>query len=277
VKLTKTIKHFDWEIQFFEHSSVSTKTTMKFSVFLPDPKKVPDSALIWLSGLTCNEENFILKSGFAHHMADSNTMIICPDTSPRDLNLACEHESYDFGSWAGFYVNATTKDFKDNYNMYDYINTEIYNLVTKFFKIKATKISIFWHSMGGHWALIIWLNNPEKYQSISAFSPIVNPINAPWGKKAFEWYLGSNKKDWEKYDATVLLQKWNVHKKLILIDQGTNDDFLKSELLTNNLQKAADLSQQKIQINMREWYDHSYYFISTFLGNHIDFHLQHLK
>jgi len=277
LKRIKSIKHFDWEIQYFEHDSTSTKTSMKFSVFIPQGNSIPDSALIWLSGLTCNEENFISKSGFGSHLAATKTMIICPDTSPRWLDLSWEHESYDFGSGAWFYLNATTSNYALNYNMYDYINTEIYTLLVKYFKVPESKISIFGHSMWGHGALTIGLKNLEKYQSISAFSPIVNPVKAPWGKKAFTWYLWEDEWTWKNYDAVELINAWKKHKNPILIDQGSADDFLEQELLTENIVEATHNSDQILELHYREWYDHSYYFISTFLWTHISFHLQYLK
>ena len=158
---------------------------MNFSVFVPQSGIKPVNAIIWLSGLTCTEENFMAKAGIQNILAGGETMIICPDTSPRGLNLPGENESYDFGSGAGFYVNATTDGYKDHYQMYDYVNEEIHEILQTEFGVKSDKISIMGHSMGGHGALILGLKNPEKYKSVSAFSPIVNPMNCEWGKKSF--------------------------------------------------------------------------------------------
>jgi S-formylglutathione hydrolase len=270
--LVKEHESFGGKTAFWSHESSITKTQMKFSTFMPKSKKI-DQCIIWLSGLTCNDENFISKSGVQRYLQGSGTMIICPDTSPRGLNLPGEHDSYDFGSAAGFYVNATVEGYKDHYRMFDYISNELHEIILKNFSIPASNISIMGHSMGGHGALILGLNFPEKYKSISAFSPIVNPINCPWGKKAFRGYLGNNQESWKKYDACELVKANKKHPKKILIDQGSNDDFLKENLLTQNFIDICEDNNQPSQINFRENYDHSYYFISTFIEDHIEFHL----
>lgn len=270
ITTTKSQKTFEGHTHFYEYDSPITKTKMKFSTFIPNSDKV-ENAIIWLSGLTCNEENFITKAGAQNYLKSSNTMIICPDTSPRGLELAGEHESYDFGSGAGFYVNATTDGYKDHYQMYDYISKEIVNILKEHFDIK--KISIMGHSMGGHGALVLGLRENELFESISAFSPIVNPVNSPWGQKAFKGYLGDDSSEYQKYDATELIKNGQKHKNKILIDQGTSDEFLEEQLLSSNIVTAATKAGQDISLNMREGYDHSYYFISTFIGQHIDFHL----
>lgn len=277
MKVEKKYKSFGGETQFWVHDSKCTKTKMKFSVFIPDTNKTSKSAIIWLSGLTCNEENFITKSGIQSLLTDSDTMIICPDTSPRNLDLPNEHDSYDFGSGAGFYVNATTKGYKDHYRMYDYVNKEIHEILTNEFKINSDKISIMGHSMGGHGALILGLKNPQRYQSVSAFSPIVNPVQCAWGKKAFNGYLGDDEETWEKYDACKLLKQNHKYPQEILIDQGLSDEFLEEQLLSQNFVQSCETHNQNLTLNMREGYDHSYYFIMSFLKDHVDFHLQFLK
>jgi len=269
MKILKKHKAFGGEVRFIEHESVATKSKMKFSVFLPDVDKAPESCMIWLSGLTCNEENFITKAGAQKHLAEKNMMVICPDTSPRGLDLPHEHESWDFGSGAGFYVTAQTEGYKNHYDMYTYINEEVYKLITDAFKVSADKISICGHSMGGHGALVIGLKNPKKYERISAFSPIVNPVNCPWGQKAFNGYLGENKEDWVSWDATELVKSGHQHSKEILIDQGLADDFLEKELLTDHFARACKDSEQKLNLRYHEGYDHSYYFISSFVKDHI--------
>lgn len=274
IKLTKEHKCFGGQTQIFEHNSISTKTKMRYAVHLPCDVSKLDSCIIWLSGLTCNEENFITKSGIQSILQNTNTMIICPDTSPRGLNLPEEHTNYDFGSGAGFYINATTTEYNNHYNMYDYISQDLYSLIQQEYKIN--NISIMGHSMGGHGALILGLREPEKFKSISAFAPIVNPTISPWGQKALTGYLGSNTSVWADYDATLLVQKNNTHPNTILMDQGDQDEFLKKELLINNFIKACKETNQPLQCNIREGYDHSYYFISTFLKNHIEFHLKYL-
>ena len=275
MKLLKTHKTFGGKTSFWSHDSEITKTEMKFSTFIPE-SGIVENCFIWLSGLTCTEENFITKSGVQKYLQNSNTMVICPDTSPRGLNLDAEHESYDFGSGAGFYVNATTKGYKDHYLMFDYIALELHNLILDEFlaEAKSPKISIAGHSMGGHGALILGLTFPEQYQSISAFSPIVNPINCAWGQKAFAGYLGEkNKETWKKYDACELIKSGKSHPKKILIDQGSNDEFLEKQLLTQNFIDACKASNQPLEANFHNGYDHSSYFIASFIESHLKFHL----
>lgn len=270
----KTHKTFEGKTLFCEHESISTKTTMKFSLYLPKEIGEIENCLIWLSGLTCNEENFITKAGAQKILAGTKTMIICPDTSPRGLNLPAEHDSYDFGSGAGFYVNATTEGYSDHYKMYDYITKDLITLLKDDFKVK--NFSIFGHSMGGHGALVIGLREKDLFKSVSAFSPIVNPSKCPWGQKALKGYLGDSSDIWKEYDAVELL-KSGKKRNQILIDQGTGDEFLEKELLTQNFINVASEVGQDSVVNMREGYDHSYYFIQTFVENHIKFHLQHLS
>lgn len=274
MELLKTHKTFNGKTQFWSHDSNVTKTKMKFSTFIPHGEI--KGCLIWLSGLTCTDENFITKAGAQKVLSEKNLMIICPDTSPRGLDLPGEHDSYDFGSGAGFYINATTEGYRHHYLMFDYINGELYQIIQNQFNVN--RISIFGHSMGGHGALILGLTNPEKYAAISAFSPIVNPTQCPWGQKAFKGYLGEDKKSWNEYDACELVKAHKKHEQTILIDQGLADEFyLNGQLLTENFKKVCAENNQKAQINLHEGYDHSYYFISTFVENHIEFHAQYLK
>ncbi len=272
----KTHKSFNGKTQFWAHDSVSTKTKMKFSTFIPDGNV--SGCVIWLSGLTCTDENFITKAGAQKSLAELGLMVMCPDTSPRGLNLPQEHESWDFGSGASFYVDATTPGYKDHYRMETYIVDELHQLIQKEFKIPAGKISIFGHSMGGHGALTLGLRHPQKFASVSAFSPIVHPSKAPWGEKAFKGYFGDDTKEWALHDATELVKAGKRHPQSILVDQGGDDEFLaKGQLLTPDLAAACKEAGQKLELHMREGYDHSYYFISTFVENHIKFHAQVLK
>ncbi len=271
MQLTKTHKSFGGKTQFWKHSSRFTKTEMAFATFIPSRK--PTSCLIWLSGLTCNEENFITKSGIQKYLAETSTMIICPDTSPRGLNLANEHESYDFGSGAGFYVNAEVDDYRDHYQMYDYVSIEIYELIQNEFNIKDG-ISIMGHSMGGHGALVMGLREPHKFKSVSAFSPIVNPILCPWGQKAFSGYLGSNQDLWKAYDACELVASGLQTKSPILVDQGTEDAFLNDQLHTDSFVQICTKFGQPLTLRYQEGYDHSYYFIASFIEDHVRFHGQ---
>lgn len=272
MKILKEHKCFNGTVRFYEHDSYETKTKMNFSTFIPDgPVK---GCLIWLSGLTCNEENFITKAGAQKYLAEAGLMVICPDTSPRGLNLPGEHDGIEFGSGAGFYVDATTDGYKNHYRMYSYISNELYALIQKEFKV-GDNISIFGHSMGGHGALIIGLREKDKFKSVSAFAPASNPQKSPWGAKAFLGYFGQDQKTWDMYDTTALIKAGVSRDNEILIDQGSLDPFLKERLLLANLVEAAQGSRQKLNIRMQQGYDHSYYFIATFIEDHIKFHARH--
>lgn len=261
----KSHKNFGGETAFCQHQSNVTKTPMKFSYFKPEGSV--KRAILWLSGLTCTDENFITKAGAQAYLADSDTMIVCPDTSPRGLDLPGEHDSYDFGSGASFYLNATTNSYKDHYKMYDYIVEELIPLVRDKFSLE--KFSISGHSMGGHGALVIALKKPDLFSKVSAFSPIVNPTQVPWGKKAFKLYLGEDREAWKAYDACELVKSGKAHPSTILIDQGLNDEFFEGQLKTKNLEEACQGTPQKLKIRYLDGYDHSYYFISTFIGDHL--------
>lgn len=261
--------------EFWKHQSSETKTEMKFSVHRPVDESEIRGGLIWLSGLTCTDENFITKAAAQKTLSEQKLVVICPDTSPRGLDLPDEHESYDFGSGAGFYVDATTEGYANHYRMYSYINSELYKLFNEKYNLKGN-ISLFGHSMGGHGALTIGLKNPEKYKSVSAFSPIVNPVECAWGQKALKGYLGDDSESWKNYDACHLLTEGKLHPSEILVEQGLADEFYPAQLLTENLERASETAGQKLKINYREGYDHSYYFISTFVENHILHHAQYL-
>ncbi len=268
INTIKRHKSFNGETVFASHYSKTTQTEMKFSYFHPGCNEV-ETIIIWLSGLTCTEENFITKAGAQFHLKDSSSMIVCPDTSPRGLDLPEEHSSYDFGSGAGFYLNALTDGYKDHYRMYDYIVLELIPLLQETFLPK--KFSISGHSMGGHGALVLGLKQKDFFHAISAFSPIVNPMNCPWGQKAFSGYLGEDKELWKDFDSCELIKSGNKHHKKILVDQGLSDEFYPDQLLTKNLEDVCQQYGQEVEINYREGHDHSYYFISSFIKNHIDF------
>jgi S-formylglutathione hydrolase len=255
------------------HSSHETKTEMKFSTYIP--QGIVKGCIIWLSGLTCNEENFISKAGPQKILSECGLMVIAPDTSPRGLNLPGEQQAYDFGSGAGFYVDATEVPYEQNYRMYSYIANELYELIQNEFKVK--NISIMGHSMGGHGALVIALKNPEKFKSVSAFSPLVNPSVSPWGIKAFLGYLGNDKLKWKEYDTIELLKSGKFHPTTILIHQGVDDEFLKNQLMTEKFNEIANNTKQKHLVKFCEGFDHSYYFISTFIEEQIRHHEQFLK
>ncbi len=276
MKVLKSHKCFEGLTSFCEHDSKFTKTKMKFAIHEPPKDKKVVGGVIWLSGLTCNEENFIVKAGSQRILSELGLVIICPDTSPRGLNLKNEHKSFDFGSGASLYVDATTEGYKDHYRMYSYVNEEIYNLLDISYDLKQN-ISLMGHSMGGHGALTIGLKNPKKYKSISAFAPLVNPVRSQgWAKEALIGYLGNNPELWRSYDATELVSNGNLHPNKILIDQGLSDEFYPG-LLTQNFAKACKSSGQNLELNLRKNYDHSYYFVSTFIQSHLKFHHSYLR
>jgi len=260
----------------FTHTSTVLNCDMQFSVFLPpqaETQGVP--ALYWLSGLTCTDENFSAKAGAQRVAAELGIALIIPDTSPRGDGVPDDADgAYDFGLGAGFYVNATREPFAKHYRMYDYIVSELPQLVEAELPLSA-KRAISGHSMGGHGALVIGLRNPQRYSSMSAFSPICNPVNCPWGIKAFSGYLGEDKSQWQQYDASVLLAAAQDPLPL-LVDQGTADNFYPEQLRTESLIAAAKQSGAKADIRMQAGYDHSYYFISSFIEQHLRFHAKYL-
>jgi S-formylglutathione hydrolase len=267
-----------WQ-KVFSHESEVVSCKMKFAIYLP-PKSESDKVpvIYWLSGLTCTEENFISKSGFQQFASRHGVIVVAPDTSPRGCNIEGEEDSWDFGTGAGFYVDATTPKWKKNYNMYSYITVELPRLIEANFPVIPGKQSIMGHSMGGHGALICYLKNPGLYRSVSAFAPICNPIQCPWGQKAFTGYLGDDKTSWEEYDAVCLTKTYQGPTALILIDQGTFDQFLnQSQLLPENFVQACEAAKIPVVLRSQERYDHSYYFISTFIGDHIAHHANYLN
>mmetsp|Transcript_28158 Transcript_28158/g.62095 ORF Transcript_28158/g.62095 Transcript_28158/m.62095 type:complete len:284 (-) Transcript_28158:92-943(-) len=264
----------------FQHQSASLGgLTATFAAYLPDSsefRKLP--ALYYLSGLTCTDENFSQKAGAFQAACDNNVILILPDTSPRGAGVEGEDETYDFGSGAGFYLDASQPKWSKFYNMYDYVVQELPTLVSEFLPVSGRK-AITGHSMGGHGALTIGLKNPDSYTSVSAFSPICNPMECPWGQKAFTGYLGDDKQTWKQYDATELIKAYKGRDLHILIDQGNDDNFLKgdvNQLLPVNLLTAAAESKVPVTLRMQAGYDHSYYFISSFIGEHIRHHAQFL-
>lgn len=254
----------------YSHQSATLCCEMKFAVYLPpqaSSKKVP--ILYWLSGLTCNEQNFITKSGMQAYAAEHGIAIIVPDTSPRGENIAND-QAYDLGQGAGFYVNATQAPWAEHYKMYDYIVHELPTLIEANFPVTNTR-SISGHSMGGHGALMIALRNPERYKSVSAFSPIVAPSQVPWGQKAFTAYLGDDQNRWKDYDSVELARTAQT-PMAFLIDQGLADDFLTAQLQPDLFKKVCEEAGHQLTLNLREGYDHSYYFIASFIGKHIQYH-----
>ena len=265
------------QLSFHRHHSKANVCPMSFAVYLPpqaEHRKVP--VLYFLSGLTCTEENFMIKSGAQKYAAEHGMALVTMDTSPRNLGIAGEDDSYDFGAGAGFYVNATAEPWAKNYQMYDYVVEELPALINSNFPVLANKQAIFGHSMGGHGALTIALKNPEKYKSVSAFSPIVAPTQNAWGIKAFSGYLGDDRSQWKQYD-TVELVKSTTHKLPLFIDQGTDDEFLNDYLQSEKLQAACEANDHPLTLRMQVGYDHSYYFISSFIEDHIAYHAKQLS
>mgnify|MGYP000355213038 CR=1 FL=1 len=262
-----------WHEQY-THESAVLSCIMRFAIYLPpqasNSNKVP--VVYWLSGLTCTDENFMQKAGALRIAAELGIAIVTPDTSPRGDNVPDDVEgAWDFGLSAGFYVNATEKPWDEHYQMYDYILEELPIIIERNFPVSDQK-AISGHSMGGHGALVLALRNPTKYSSVSAFSPISNPVNCPWGKKAFMNYLGNESKLWQQYDASLLISNNTYQHIPALVDQGLSDDFLRVQLDPESLVKAAKISDFPLIHRMHEGYDHSYYFISSFIEDHMRFH-----
>ncbi|WP_317419904.1 MULTISPECIES: S-formylglutathione hydrolase [unclassified Morganella (in: enterobacteria)] len=261
--------------EVWRHHSAVTGTPMTFSVFLPPQAKTEKCpVLYWLSGLTCNEQNFITKAGAQRYAAEHGLVIVAPDTSPRGSQVADDKE-YDLGQGAGFYVNATQEPWQEHYQMYDYILDELHTLVTGHFGT-SEKRSICGHSMGGHGALVLALRNPEAFLSVSAFAPIVSPSQVPWGEKAFSAYLGQDKAVWEQYDAVRLIE--SGHRVAdVLVDQGLADTFFSKQLKTGLLKSACETHAIPHTIRVHAGYDHSYYFIASFIADHIAWHAARLN
>jgi S-formylglutathione hydrolase len=268
-------RSFGGEVQRVKHSSKSCDCDMVFGIFLPPQAATqPVPVLYWLSGLTCTDENFMQKAGAQRVAAELGIAIVCPDTSPRGTDLPGEHESYDLGSGAGFYVNATEQPWAGHYRMYDYVTKELPALVEQNFPVSDRR-GISGHSMGGHGALVCYLRNPDRYLSLSAFAPICHPSNCAWGQKAFEAYLGDDRNAWMEYDAALLIG--DAEQKVpLLIDQGLDDEFLTDQLKPGCLEQACIASHYPLTLRMQEGYDHSYYFIASFIEDHLRHHAKTL-
>ena len=268
---------FGGEQRRYRHRADSLACDMVFSVFLPPQgASGPVPVLYYLSGLTCTDENFVAKAGAQQFAAEHGIAIVAPDTSPRGDGVPDDPEgSWDFGLGAGFYVNATQAPWNDHYRMYDYIVEELPKVVGDLLPIDADRSSITGHSMGGHGALTIGLRNPSQFQSISAFSPICSPVNCPWGHKALGNYLGTDTTTWLENDACHLIQQAE-ERMPILIDQGGNDGFLVEQLKPEFLLKAATAAEYPITLRVQAGYDHSYFFIATFIEDHLNFHAKAL-
>ncbi|PPK49812.1 S-formylglutathione hydrolase [Marinobacter persicus] len=274
-ELLASNKCFGGWLKRYKHTSTATGTEMVFAIYLPpqaQTEKVP--VLYWLSGLTCTDENFMQKAGAQRMAAELGIALVAPDTSPRGTDLPGEHDSYDFGSGAGFYVNATRQPWSAHYNMFDYVTEELPALVEQYFPV-TDKRAISGHSMGGHGALICALKKPGRYRSVSAFAPITNPVNCPWGEKAFTGYLGDDREAWKAWDACELVA--TAKEKLpLLVDQGEADNFLDEQLKPGALEAACEAAGHPLELRLQPGYDHSYFFIASFIDDHLRHHARAL-
>lgn len=267
---------FDGWLYNCSHPSSVCNSEMRFAIFLPPQAETqPVPALYWLSGLSCTEENFMAKAGAQRLASALGIALIAPDTSPRNTGIAGEDDDWDLGSGAGFYVNATQPDWCEHYQMYDYVTQELPALIESKFAVDPASKSISGHSMGGHGALITALKNPQAYRSVSAFAPICAPSLCPWGEKAFTAYLGEDRSTWMAYDATSLVVAHQLENP-IFIDQGKDDKFLDQQLNPLVFKAACEASGQALTLRFHDGYDHSYFFIATFIEDHLRFHADYL-
>jgi S-formylglutathione hydrolase len=257
----------------FQHVSEQTATVMRFAVYVPEAAgRGPVPVLYYLAGLTCTEETATIKAGAQVHAARHGLMLVMPDTSPRGAGVEGEDDDWDFGTGAGFYLDATLMPWASNYRMCSYVTNELPALIEAHFPANVEARGIFGHSMGGHGALTIALNNPQRYRSVSAFAPMCAPTQCPWGDKAFRGYLGEDSGAWQNYDATSLVSSGRTFDGPILIDQGTDDQFLAEQLHPEKFSDACAGADQPLELRMQQGYDHSYYFIQTFMSDHIAHH-----
>ncbi len=260
------------------HRSAVLDCEMTFSIFLP-PQAAAGSVPVvyWLSGLTCTDVNFVTKAGAQRYAAELGLALVAPETSPRGEDVPDDPAgAYDFGLGAGFYLNATEQPWQHHYRMYDYIRDELPRLIEQAFPVDASRVGISGHSMGGHGALVLALRNPGRFGSVTAFAPICSPMNCPWGEKALGGYLGPDRETWRQYDSTVLLAA-SGERLPVLVDQGDADNFLAEQLQIHLLEQASAAAGYPMTIRLQPGYDHSYFFIASFIGEHLAFHDQHLR
>ncbi len=279
IKMTTVSEHrcFDGVQGFYRMPSELCAGDMTFSVYSPPQAGESDRlpVVTYLSGLTCTEENFTAKAGFQRIAAELGLLVVAPDTSPREAGYPGEDDAYDFGTGAGFYVDATEEPWSGAYRMYSFVTKELARCIEANFPADMGRQGIMGHSMGGHGALVIHLRNPETYRSVSAFAPICSPMNCPWGQKAFSGYLGEDRARWRDYDACELIRRQPSQAKL-LIDQGTADPFLEEQLKPDSLVEACEAAGQHFDLRMQAGYDHSYYFIASFIADHLRHHAETL-
>jgi S-formylglutathione hydrolase len=263
---------FGGVLGYYQHPSQANNCDMRFAVYEPPhAAKGHVPVVYFLAGLTCTEETFATKGGALEHAARMGLMLVAPDTSPR-VPLAGDRDSWDFGVGAGFYLDATQAPWAAHYRMYSYVADELPAVIARNFKADTARSGIMGHSMGGHGALTIGLKNPQKYKSLSAFAPIAAPIQSPWGNKAFTGYLGAYRADWAQYDATELVKAGHKFAGGILIDQGTADKFLADQLKPDLFVSACKAAGQEVYLQMRDGYDHGYFFIQSFVSQHLTWH-----
>ncbi len=264
-------RSFGGWVRRYGHRSEALDCDMVFGVYLPpQADEGPVPALWWLSGLTCTDENFMQKAGAQRLAAELGLAIVCPDTSPRGTDLPGEHDDWDFGSGAGFYVNAVAEPWSRHYRMYDYVTRELPALAEAALPLSGER-AVSGHSMGGHGALICALREPGRYRSVSAFSPICHPADCPWGIKAFSHYLGEDRNRWSDWDATQLIA--GAEERLpILVDQGLDDEFLGDQLKPGSLEQACIATHHPLELRLQEGYDHSYFFVASFIDDHLRHH-----
>lgn len=262
---------------FYRHDSDETGTPMKFAVFVPpQAKSGPVPVLFFLAGLTCTEETFAIKAGAQRHAAEHGLMLVTPDTSPRNTGIEGADASWDFGTAAGFYLDASEAPWRRHWRMGSYVTRELRRLVLDHFAARDDRVGLFGHSMGGHGALTLALNNPGLYQSVSAFAPIAAPMQCPWGVKAFGGYLGEDTKAWARHDATELI-KSGARLPPLLVDQGLADPFVAEQLHPDLFEAVCIEAGQPLTLRRHEGYDHGYYFIATFIADHLAHHAQQLR
>jgi len=269
---------FEGSQRFYRHDSRVVGLPMKFSVYLPpqaERGRVP--VLFYLAGLTCTEETFMIKAGAQRFAARHGLMLVAPDTSPRGAGIPGEDDDWDFGTGAGFYLDATQAPWSRHYRMYSYVVDELHGIVTGELPGDGARAGIFGHSMGGHGALVLALRNPGRFRSVSAFAPVAAPVQCPWGQKAFGAYLGPDRAAWARYDATELMREMRQpFPQGILIDQGLADSFLDAQLHPGAFADACRQAGQPLTLRRHEGYDHGYYFVSTFIEDHLRFHAERL-
>ncbi|MFZ5658292.1 MAG: S-formylglutathione hydrolase [Pseudomonadota bacterium] len=269
-------KSFGGVVRYCRHPSQSCNAPMRFAVHLPPQATAgPVPVLYYLAGLTCTEETFMIKAGAQRYAAEHGILLVAPDTSPRHTGIPGEDDDWDFGSGAGFYLDASAAPWSAHYRMYSYVTDELPALVAEHFPADPARQSIFGHSMGGHGALVCALKNPGRYRSVSAFAPIGAPMHSPWGEKAFSGYLGADRDAWRAWDASELVRGTQLPTP-ILIDQGTADQFLETQLKPERFEAACQAAGQALILRRQPGYDHSYYFIASFMEEHMRFHVEHL-